>query len=56
MRERVDRYLATFQWLVQQGCECEAELAAVEASVRIYPDSPERTQVLAELARIRQLR
>ena len=56
MSERVDRYFATFQWLVGQGCDCDAELAAVEASLRIYPDSPERNQVLAELDRIRQLR
>jgi hypothetical protein len=54
MKERVEPYLPTMQWLVDQRCECDTELAAIEGAVRIYPDSPERNQVLEMLRQIRQ--
>jgi hypothetical protein len=53
MVERVEPYLPTMQWLVDQHCDCDAELAALEATVRIYPDSPERSRFLSALIRIR---
>jgi hypothetical protein len=56
MAERVEPYLATMQWLVDKGCTCDAELAAIEAAVRGYPDSPERRHVLDALTGIRQSR
>jgi hypothetical protein len=54
MKERVEPYLPTMQWLVDQRCECDRELAAIETAVRIYPDLPERNQVLGMLRQIRQ--
>jgi hypothetical protein len=54
--ERIEPYLPTFQWLVDQHCKCDPELAAIETAVQIYPDSPERNRVLAALTRIRQSR
>ena len=56
MVERVEPYLPTMQWLVDQHCDCEAELAALAATVRIYPDSPERNRFLEALTRIRRPR
>jgi hypothetical protein len=56
MVERVEPYLPTMQWLVDQHCDCDAELAALEATVRIYPDSPVRSRFLSALTRIRQPR
>jgi hypothetical protein len=56
MVERVEPYLPTMQWLVDHHCDCDAELAALEATVRVYPDSPERGRFLSALTRIRQPR
>jgi hypothetical protein len=56
MVERVEPYLPTMGWLVDQHCDCDVELAALEATVHIYPDSPERNRFLSALTRIRQPR
>jgi hypothetical protein len=56
MVERIEPFLPTMKWLVEHHCECAAELAALENTVRIYPDSPERKKMLDALTGIRQKR
>jgi len=51
---RVDLYLPSLEWLVENGCQLDAEIAAIEAGVRAYPDSPQRTSYLASLASLRR--
>jgi hypothetical protein len=46
--------LAGIRWLQSRGCNCDDGLAAVEAAVQSYLDSPERQNVLASLAELRR--
>jgi hypothetical protein len=46
--------LPGIRWLQSHGCDCDASLAAVDAMVRTYRDSPERQQILAALAALRR--
>ena len=44
--------LPAIEWLVVHGCDCQAELAAIEASAKLYAKSSERAAFLAALARV----
>jgi hypothetical protein len=42
------------RWLLAHGCNCDEGIAALEASVRSYLDSPDRKAALAALAALRE--
>ena len=42
------------RWLQAHGCNCDEGIAALEASVRSYLDSPDRQAALASLAALRE--
>ena len=48
---QVDPYLGTIQWMAERRCGCSAEMAAVEAAVRLYKRSPGKAECLAALAK-----
>jgi hypothetical protein len=54
MVDRIDPYLATVKWFAEHHCGCEAELAALEDVVRMYPDSTDRNRVLEALSVLHQ--
>jgi hypothetical protein len=49
---RMERHLLTLRWLEAHDCDCDAAVTAYETTARLYPDSPERAQYLATLARL----
>jgi hypothetical protein len=46
--------LPGIRWLVSHGCNCDEGIRALDASARTYLDSPDRQQLLADLAALRQ--
>ena len=50
----VTESIAGIRWLISHGCDCDLSLAAIDAMVRTYKDSPERQKVLASLAELRR--
>jgi hypothetical protein len=52
----VDPYLPGIEWLLAHGCDCGAEVTALEAAVRAYPADADCDRTLAGLARLRAAR
>jgi hypothetical protein len=50
----VNDYLPGIRWLMSNGCDCDEGIAALEASVATYIESPGRNKDLATLAALRQ--
>jgi hypothetical protein len=50
---QVDAYLPAIQWMAEKHCGCAGEVAALEAVVRSYADSPGREPALAALEKAR---
>jgi hypothetical protein len=53
--KEVDGYLPATQWMAERHCGCATEVAALEAVVRSYADSPGREQALAALEKARAI-
>jgi hypothetical protein len=53
MVDRIDPYLGTLQWLVEQKCECDDQLERLDHVIRMYPTTPDGERVLAALGTIR---
>jgi hypothetical protein len=49
----IDGYLPAIEWMAERHCGCAAEVAALEAVVRSYADSPGRGQCIAALEKAR---
>jgi hypothetical protein len=49
---QVAPYVETMHWLGQKGCDCKAEIAAIEQAVRRFADSPRRQKLLADLSAV----
>jgi hypothetical protein len=49
-------YLPGIRWLVSHGCNCDEGIAALQASVESYIESPERNKAIAALAELREKR
>jgi len=47
-------FLPGIRWLTAHGCNCDEGIAALDESARTYLDSPERQQLLGNLAALRQ--
>jgi hypothetical protein len=50
----VENSLAAIRWLTANGCDCDDAVAAMQASVETYLDTPERKAALAALATLRR--
>jgi hypothetical protein len=50
----LERSLTGVRWLQSHGCDCEEGLAAVQASIETYLDSPDRQKALAAIAELRK--
>jgi hypothetical protein len=48
--QRIEIYLPAMRWLVENRCDCGKELRAIDGAIKAYPDSPERSTFLRELA------
>jgi hypothetical protein len=50
----VNQILPSLRWLISHGCNCAQGIAAVEASIQTYSDTPDRNQALAALKQMRE--
>ena len=50
----VEESLPALRWLISRGCDCDATVAAMEASVGTFLDTPARKNALAALAELRK--
>lgn len=50
--ESIERYLPAMEWLQGHGCDLAAQVAALEVTVRGYPEAADRDRFLAALARV----
>jgi hypothetical protein len=46
--------LPALRWLMSHGCDCDATIAAMEASVSTFIDTPARNATLSQLAELRK--
>jgi hypothetical protein len=45
----IDPYLPSIQWMAERHCGCSGEVAALEAAIRAYKNSPGRAECIAAL-------
>jgi len=50
----VENSLAGIRWLIANGCDCDDAVAAMQASVETFIDTPDRRAALAALAALRR--
>ena len=46
----IEKYLPAMAWLHQHGCDLREAVSELEATVRSYPQGPDRDRMLAVLA------
>jgi tetratricopeptide (TPR) repeat protein len=52
MADHFDPWYPAMRWLIDQHCNMDATVAALEATIMAYPQAPERDKYLASLARL----
>ena len=48
----IQAYFSAMQWLMQNGCNMDAEIADIDTNIHLYPESPDREELLLRLARL----